>query len=206
MDPEHEISRQTESIDVDPDPLTDDYREVLFQQLEGHDDSAVSEVRKCIKKWSKQGYSTRRVDTLRNAVSALVTGSEHESGVPVSEEVIGVVGAIIAISRNTVRDEFGDLIRVYRGVSPSTIREYGAVDEESRVVRFPGRVFESWTTVEWIADEYGEVTVQRDVPISAIAFFGPLLGGRMSEDEEITVAETDMYPIPFADIEGHIPR
>lgn len=106
---------------------------------------------------------------------------------------------IAAMSRHALREQYGDQIRVYRGIDEHVWENHTEFLPDGGV-RIQPLAMESWTLDRAVAQTYGRYTLERTVDVDDILFYGDLFMSERPEEREITVGGYGEYEIPFADL------
>lgn len=187
-----------ESVDVgdvfDPDvDVSQAKAQVLDQLSQKYDPVTVDEVDDVLERWSGWGYHDEEVKGVWQAAAEVT-----EKGIPedmqdapdASEEAVEALKDVMEITRETLREQFGDSVTVRRKFNEDVIKEYAEV-EDGEVTINP-RALESWTGQEEWSNP--PLVVEKEFDIDDIGFSSALF---METDHwdflELTLVHDDEY-------------
>lgn len=179
-------------------------------------ESAADDVWAIFESWRQKGYDAKSelweaamAMTEKEEIPEHLTNYKNHGIGDTDPEVLQAICDVIRMSRETVREEFGDTVKVYRAISGETFRQYSKKTEDG--VEIKPNVMESWSidpegAREWAhfkADGSGKrfgdnntgpdfVFIEKEFEAEDVAFHGAAAMGRTNATyKELTMAPQD---------------
>lgn len=195
--------------DMTPEEVESIREESIDELSKVHGAQVAESARDTLMAWDSFGYDSIQTADVWAAAADSIDGDVPEGFRNAVEyakpEEVDAIQTFMEISRDAVRERFGDEITLYRGFNHEDIQDHGNVSSDE--VTIQPRALESWTLDEDTADGYGSITAEQTVDVEDVGFFsGMFMEGHHSAMKEMTLVRNDPYSIDREDITSTVDR
>lgn len=115
------------------------------------------------------------------------------------DELRDAIAAVSELSRDVLREHYGDRFRIHRGIDNSVWSDHVEMLETGEI-RVAPPAMESWTLDKDVAADRAAYTLSRTIPVEDVLFYGDLFMSQAPWFREIAVGGYEPYRIPADDV------